>query len=157
MAHKDIDEPPEAKAIDPARQGFGLRLKAAREAKKLTQHQVAERFSVNKATVSAWETGRGAPDAFVLAALAKLYDVSADALLWEASLSPDAMKIATEYDHLPSQKQADWRLLWLGFISGHSVAGENLPLAPDDDEVGPAAEAQRLRDRASASTAKKGN
>lgn len=120
----------DSEGIDPVRVGFGLRLKAAREGKSLTQQDVATRFGVNKATVSAWETGRGAPDAFVLRQLAKLYDVSADALLWEESLSPDAMKIATEYDHLPEKKKRDWSVLWLGFITGSAPGGERLPLAP---------------------------
>ena len=53
-------------SVDRVRQGFGLRLKAAREAKGLTQQQVADKFDVKKATVSAWETGVGVPDALRL-------------------------------------------------------------------------------------------
>jgi transcriptional regulator with XRE-family HTH domain len=142
---KRADQPKEAKApaktIHPDRLGFGLRLKAAREAKGLTQEAVAARFGVKKATVSAWETGRGAPDAYVLKGLSKLFDVSADALLWENSLSPAAMKVAAEYDGLSEKKRVSWDVLWLGFVAGAAPGGENLPLPPresvegnDDDE-----------------------
>lgn len=65
------------------RKRFGARLQAAREAARLTQLQVASRFGVGKGTVSAWETGRGVPDAFVLRGLARLYGVSADSLLFD--------------------------------------------------------------------------
>ena len=69
--------------IDPIRRGLGMRLASAREAKNFTQDDIAKRFFINKATVSAWETGRGDPGVFRLRELSKLYDVSADALLWE--------------------------------------------------------------------------
>lgn len=127
--------------IDSERVGFGMRLQAARRAaprrdgnRGYTQDEVADQFGVNKATVSAWETGRGAPDAFTLKALARLYEVSADALLWENSLSPAAMKIAAEYDHLPPSKQTMWHTLWLGFIAGAAPGGENLSMPPEESQ-----------------------
>lgn len=125
--------------IDPLRKGFGLRLQAARKGAKrrdggtgYTQEEVAAMFDVNKATVSAWETGRGAPDAYVLRSLAKLYNVSSDALLWEDSLSPEAMEIAAEFDHLDDTTRRAWRLVWLGFVARAAEGGELLPPAPRD-------------------------
>uniref|UniRef100_C5CJM4 Transcriptional regulator, XRE family n=1 Tax=Variovorax paradoxus (strain S110) TaxID=543728 RepID=C5CJM4_VARPS len=93
-----------------------MRLASARDGKGMTQDQVAERFGVNKATVSAWETGRGVPDALRLRALAKLYDVSADSLLWEDSLSPDAMKFAAAFDGLNEQQKRQLFAMWEAYI-----------------------------------------
>ncbi len=110
-----VEEP-----IDPTRVGFGMRLKSARENKGFTQADIATKFSINKATVSAWETGRGDPGVFRLRELAKLYDVSADALMWEDSLSPDALKIAAEFDGLTEKQKSTLRALWLAYISESS-------------------------------------
>lgn len=103
-------------APDPIRLGLGMRLKAAREHKSLTQDDIAKRFSLNKATVSAWETGRGDPGVYRLRELAKLYDVSADALLWEDSLSTDAMKLAAEFDGLSEKQKSTLRALWMAYV-----------------------------------------
>lgn len=92
----------------------------------------ARGYSITKQGVGHWESGRNVPDALWLSRLAKLYGTTLDALVWDYSLSPSAMKVAVEYDHLPSQKQSDWRLLWLGFISGTAPGGEALPLPPDE-------------------------
>lgn len=125
----------EAAEIGEDRIGVGLRLKAARTGCGLTQADVAARFGLNKATVSAWETGRGSPDAITLRALAKLYNVSADAILWENSLSPAAMKIASEYDHLTERQQRTWQALWLAYISATAAGGELLPAAPSHNST----------------------
>jgi transcriptional regulator with XRE-family HTH domain len=66
---------------DATRKALSLRLKAAREAKKLTQEQVAVECGVINGTVSAWEHARGVPDALRLGELAALYAVSTDWLL----------------------------------------------------------------------------
>lgn len=52
-----------------------------RTEKGVTQEDVAQALSVSNKTVSKWETGAAAPDLAMLVALAKYYDVSADALL----------------------------------------------------------------------------
>ena len=101
---------------DRTREGFGMRLKAAREAKDLTQQQVADKFDVKKATVSAWENGVGVPDALRLRQLAKLYGVSADALLWENALSNEAMQVAADFDSLNESQRKTFRAVWLAFI-----------------------------------------
>lgn len=113
------------------REGFGARLMAVRKNKGLTQLQVAERFGINKATVSAWEKGRGLPDALMLRRLARLYDVSADSILWENSLSQEAMQVAAWFDSLTEQQQKTYRAVILAFVQEGSAAGEALPLAPD--------------------------
>jgi len=86
------------------RKAFGQRLQVARLAKDLTQDQVAGRFSIEKNTVSAWETGRGVPDALRLRALAKLYDTSADALLL---LSIEVVHRVTDEEGAPVQPDSN--------------------------------------------------
>lgn len=102
--------------IDSVRIGFGMRLKSAREAKELSQADVAARFSVNKATVSAWETGRGDPGVYRLRELARLYDLSADALMWEDSLTPDAMKVAAQFDSLNEKQKRTFYAMWMAYV-----------------------------------------
>ncbi|MDT0138077.1 helix-turn-helix domain-containing protein [Acidovorax sp. PRC11] len=106
-----------ANEIDPDRVGVGLRLKAAREAAGLSQHAVAERFSLNKATVSAWETGRGDPGVYRLRELAKLYKTSSESLLWDSAPSHEAMQIAVQFDALADRKKQTLRTLWIAFLA----------------------------------------
>lgn len=113
-----------AQDIDPVRRGLGLRLASARKGKHLTQDAVAAKFDVNKATVSAWETGRGVPDALTLRALAKLYDTSADALLWEDSLTPEAMQFAAEFDSLNEVQKRTLHAMWMAYIRESATDGE---------------------------------
>lgn len=77
-----VDKKP-APVITQARVALGVRLAAARDKTQLNQLQVAQRFGLNKATVSAWETGRGVPDALRLQELAKLYGTTPNDLLYE--------------------------------------------------------------------------
>lgn len=109
-------KPPTKEPLDPVRRGIGQRLKAAREQKALTQQEVATKFGVNKATVSAWETGAGSPDAVRLRRLARLYDVSADALLWDDSLTIEAMRFAAQFDALNDRQQRSFRAMWLAYF-----------------------------------------
>lgn len=108
--------------MDPIRLGVGLRLRAARKGKRLTQDDVADHYGVKKATVSAWETGRGDPGVYRLLELCELYGVPADAILQEDSLTPDAMKVAVEFDSLNDEKQRLFRTLWMAYLK--EVAGD---------------------------------
>lgn len=93
-----------------------MRLKVAREASGRTQQHVADYFGVKKGTVSAWETGKGMPDAARLRALAKLYKMSSDAILFEDSLTSEAMQIGAQFDNLSDQQQKMFRALWLAYF-----------------------------------------
>lgn len=122
------------------RRALGKRLAAARALAGFTMQGVADALTANgypisKQGVGHWESGRNVPDAVWLKRIAKLYQSSADALLWDESLSAEAMKIAAEYDHLPESLKATWRLLWLGFITGTAKGGDLLPLPPQTTPV----------------------
>lgn len=107
---------PSEPVIDPIRRGVGMRLASARAGKKLTQDDVAIRFSVNKATVSAWETGRGDPGIYRLRELSKLYDIPTDAVLWEDSLTPEAMKVAVQFDSLNEKQKRTFYAMWMAYV-----------------------------------------
>ncbi|WP_144519293.1 helix-turn-helix domain-containing protein [Bacillus thuringiensis] len=57
------------------------RLRICRERKGFTQIFIAEKLSVNKATLSSYESGRRKPDYETLTKLADIYEVSIDYLL----------------------------------------------------------------------------
>ena len=54
----------------------GATIKELREAKKITQAELAERIGVSDKTVSKWETAKGLPDISLLQPLAKALGVS---------------------------------------------------------------------------------
>ena len=60
------------------KQEIGQILRAAREAKGLTQKQVAEAMGRKQQVVGHWETGYSQPDANTLFELCDLYDLSID-------------------------------------------------------------------------------
>ena len=54
----------------------GAAIKQLREAKGLTQAELADRIGVSSKTVSKWETAKGLPDITLLEPLAGALDVS---------------------------------------------------------------------------------
>lgn len=60
---------------------FNTKLQQLRTKKGLTQEQLAEKVCVSRVAVSKWEAGRGYPNLDSLKMLAKVFDVSIDALL----------------------------------------------------------------------------
>lgn len=60
------------------KQEIGQILKAAREAKGLTQKQVAEQLGRRQQIVGHWETGYAQPDANTLFELCDIYGISID-------------------------------------------------------------------------------
>jgi transcriptional regulator with XRE-family HTH domain len=73
---------------------MGARLREAREARDLTQREVAERLRVSKGSISAWENDRNRPllDQFI--ELCRVYAVSADELLSEGSVQRPALGVS---------------------------------------------------------------
>lgn len=124
-----------AKAIYPDDQvALGERFATLREVAGLNQATVGERLGVTKATVSSWEVGRNMPNPFMLRKLAKLYGVSVDALLWDDSLSPEAMKFAAQYDNLSGKQRGIFEAMWLAYFERATSDAEverSLPTSPD--------------------------
>lgn len=76
---------------------LGERLAAARKAAKLTQNDVADQLGIRRQTYSAYERGVSTPDAHTMGILAKMFGVSADALITE----PSVRRHGTEYCTVP--------------------------------------------------------
>ncbi len=60
---------------------IGKRIRHYREARKLTQKQLAEQLGISNTRVSNWEQGLNRPDADILAALCRTLNVSPSELL----------------------------------------------------------------------------
>ena len=59
----------------------GAVIRALREKKRLTQHQLAEKLCVSDKAISKWETGKGFPDISLIEPLANTLQVSLPELL----------------------------------------------------------------------------
>lgn len=57
---------------------FGKRLKTARQAKKLTQVEVADKLGIDDTTISKYENDKSEPDNETLTKLLDLYEVNFD-------------------------------------------------------------------------------
>lgn len=102
--------------IDPIRTQVGRRLAEARELNSFSQADIAARFGINKATVSAWETGRGDPGIFRLRELALLYRVTCDSLLGDGAPSLEASQLAADFDALSQPKRKQLRAVWDAYL-----------------------------------------
>ncbi len=60
---------------------LGQRIREIRTEAKLTQAEFGEKVAVLQDTVSLWENGKSAPSAEYLAAICRIFRVSADYLL----------------------------------------------------------------------------
>ena len=76
------------------------RIRAAREAKKLTQEKLAGLLEVSPQAVSTWEQGKFIPDSSHLPALAKVLDLSLDALFTEGEKDWELKPINYDRDHM---------------------------------------------------------
>lgn len=79
---------------------FSENMKKFRQAKKLTQEEVAEKLCVNAQTVSRWECGTTLPDVLMLPEIAKIYGVIVDDLFKKHSVAYDnyAQRLSALYE-----------------------------------------------------------
>lgn len=88
-----------------ARNTIAAKLKEFREAAGMTIYEVGEKIGRSGKTVSAWECGRGQPDADMLLRLCALYDVkSISDFYGEAppfpALSSEQLRLLSVFDEL---------------------------------------------------------
>lgn len=103
------------------RKALGSRLASARKLAGFTIQQAADEltargYPIKKQAVGAWEVGRNVPDALWMRRLAKLYATTVDALLWDDTLSMDAIQVAAQYDSLSEREKNRLRILWDAMI-----------------------------------------
>jgi transcriptional regulator with XRE-family HTH domain len=70
---------------------FAENLKKYRQAKELSQENLAQKLYVSRQAISKWEQGDGAPDLNNLVKLAELLDVSLDTLV--LGVDPESAKV----------------------------------------------------------------
>lgn len=80
--------------------GIGQRLKQARQLKKLSQQQAAEKLNMPWRTLSDYERGKTEPRASVLLELANLYGVSGDYLLCMTDIPSKGIDVDKELETL---------------------------------------------------------
>ena len=92
------------------RDEIAKRLKYYRQKKHLTVYEVGERLGKSGKTVSAWETGRGQPDADMLINLCRLYDIrSIGELYGESQLTSNTQMTDQEIEHIKKYRELDQR------------------------------------------------
>jgi len=79
---------------------IGERIKAARLAKGLSQEQLGEQLGVSFQAVSTWEQGKFLPDSDRLPALAKVLDLSLDALFSEEEKNWELKPVNYDVSHM---------------------------------------------------------
>lgn len=99
------------------RRALGKRLAAARKLNGYTIESAAKEltergYPLTKGALGHWETGKNIPDALWMGRLAKLYNSTVDALLWDDSLSMEAIGVAVQYDALSERERRTLRLMW---------------------------------------------
>ena len=71
-------------SLDPIDQGFGQRLRAARQGRGWTQYQLAENIDVERSVIANYEQGISFPPVPALRRLATALSISVDQLIFEA-------------------------------------------------------------------------
>lgn len=83
---------------------YGDRLRSLREAKGLSQKELADRLNINRSTYARYETSSTQPDYDILNAIANFYDVSVDYLLGRIN---ENKPLLTEKDELDIAKRME--------------------------------------------------
>ena len=65
---------------------IGKKIAELRKQRRWTQAELAERLNVTDKAVSKWEQGAGCPELYTVVDIAKIFGVSTDYLLMEASV-----------------------------------------------------------------------
>jgi len=91
---------------------LGDRIKQLRNEKDLTQEELADQLSLNRANIANWETNRALPDANTILQLADFFNVTTDYLMGssdapQTAFSPKAAKLLKAIslaEELPEEK-----------------------------------------------------
>lgn len=107
-----------------AREFMAKKLREFRKAKGLSVVDVGKAVGKSDKTISAWEVGRGQPDADLLVQLCQLYSVDISDFYFEGSktmlVSPDEERLISAYRNLDEHQQTTI----LGMVEGLSGAKE---------------------------------
>lgn len=74
-------------------------------------------YHLTKGALGHWETGRNVPDATWLGRLAKLYSTTLDSLVWDDSITIEAIQLAAQFDGLTERQKGTLKALWMAYIT----------------------------------------
>ena len=104
---------------------FQERIKQLRNAKRLTQADVAEKIGITRPAYTAYETGKRQPDFDILQKLATLFDVSTDYLLGRTEDKEKAPTlVAAHLDDDLTDEQMDEVQKFIEFIKQRDHGGK---------------------------------
>lgn len=104
---------------------FQERIKQLRNAKRLTQADVAEKIGITRPAYTAYETGKRQPDFDILQKLATLFDVSTDYLLGRTDDKEKAPTlVAAHLDDDLTEEQLDEVKNFIDFIKQRDHGGK---------------------------------
>jgi len=101
----------------------GAAIRALREKKRLTQHQLAEKLCVSDKAISKWETGLSVPDAGMLVRIAGALDTTVNDLLGEEE-PEQGRDLAAELEALNRQlaeREERSRRRWRAFFAAVGI------------------------------------
>ena len=96
---------------------FSERLKELRLENRLTQEELAEKFYLNKSSISRYERGQQVPELELLKKIADFFGVGTDFLLGKSD-------IRNPYKEAPEQKTDEDIDLWLSKTDGYKELPE---------------------------------
>lgn len=104
---------------------YGVMIQNLRKSHKLSQKELGDRLGIGVSSISMWESEKRAPDHEHLMAIAELFHVSVDYILYgkvdEVKLSPEEQEVLDLFRDLPVNQQYEIKGIIKGFLirGGH--------------------------------------
>ena len=98
-------------------------LKAFREARGISQEQLAQKLHVVRQTVSKWERGSSVPDADMVVTLAAVFDTDVSTLLGETPNTERPVEALAIQSTLDAQNAAQLARTWRWAKAGFAILG----------------------------------
>ena len=108
---------------------YGAIIQKLRKDHKYSQKELGDYLGIGVSTISMWESEKREPDYTHLMAIAELFHVSVDYILYgkvdEVKLSPDEEEVLSLFRQLPMEQQFEIKGIIKGFLirGGHVEDG----------------------------------
>ena len=99
---------------------YGLMIQNLRKSHKLSQKELGDHLGIGVSTISMWESEKRAPDHTHLMAMAELFHVSVDYILYgkvdEVKLSRDEQEVLDLFRQLPIEQKFEIKGIMKGIL-----------------------------------------
>lgn len=108
---------------------YGVMINKLRKEHKYSQKELGDYLGIGVSTISMWEAEKREPDYAHLMAIAELFHVSVDFILYgkvdDVKLSPEEQEVIDLFRELPVNQQFEIKGIIKGFLirSGHGEGG----------------------------------